>query len=153
MNPRDGAQTMNSGTVTAAQGNVSFRWFAQEVLSLDAGIRWVVLEEAGREPRWAWREPETGRLCTATTTCNADLVDPLMLMLAEGRDELYGHEAARNPHRLLFVVLAYADLVQIVARFGVNSHVSVATDCRADAHTLGMRLVNLLDRCASEPLQ
>jgi hypothetical protein len=143
---------MSSSTLGAANGKWTFRLLAQEVLSLDAGIRWIALEEAGREPRWAWRDPETGRLCTATTTGSANLVDPLLLMLAEGRDELYGHEAITNPHRLLFVVLAYTDLVQVVARFGLNSHVSVATDCRADVYTLGTRLADLLDRCASGPL-
>ena len=38
----------------------------------------MVLEEAGCEPRWAWRDPETGKLCLATTTNNAQLIDPLL---------------------------------------------------------------------------
>jgi hypothetical protein len=138
--------------VRAAKGKRNFGLLAQEVFSLDAAIQWVALEEAGREPRWAWRGPKTGSLCVGTTTYDAELVDPLLLMLAEGSDGSHGHDAITNPHRLLFVVLAYADLVQIVARFGPHAHVSVATDQSIDVNALGARLANLLDRSAQEPL-
>src|SRR2546430_81403 len=97
-----------SGTEKAA-----FAMFAQEVFELDTAIQWFALEKAGREPCCARRDTETGRVFAAATT--TELVDPFVLMLAEGRD---GLEEGRNHHRLLFVVLAYADLVQIVARFG-----------------------------------
>lgn len=57
-----------NGTLRAADGKGSFGLLAQEILSLGAAIQWVALEEAGREPRWAWRDPETVRLCAGTTT-------------------------------------------------------------------------------------
>jgi len=74
-------------------------------------------EKAGREPCCAWRDAETGP--------DAKLVDPFVLMLAEARDGLYGHEESRNPRGLLFVVLAYADFVEIVARFGPYDYAGV----------------------------
>jgi hypothetical protein len=116
---------------------VDFESLASTVFSFDAAIQWVALEEAGHEPRWARR----------TTACTPELVDPLLLMLAEGREDLYGEEAGRVPHRLLFVVLAYADFVQIVARFGADTRVSVAVAPGADAYVLGTRVAGLLDRC------
>jgi hypothetical protein len=54
-------------------------------------------------------------------------------VISMGQPVQRGREAITNPHRLLFVVLAYADLVQIVARFGAEAHVSVATDCVREA--------------------
>jgi len=122
---------------------IPFEALAQQVLSLDAGVEWVALEEAGREPRWAWRDPETGCLYAGTTTNDAQVVDPLLLMLAEGRDEV-----DVNPCPLLFVVLAYSDIVQIIVRLGTFAHVSVAVSPGIDAYVLGARLSNLLDRCA-----
>ena len=86
-----------SGTEKAA-----FAMFAQEVFELDTAIQWFALEKAGREPCCARRDTETGRVFVAATTPDTELVDPLVLMLAEGRD---GLEECRNHHRLLFVVL------------------------------------------------
>ncbi len=79
------------------------------------------------------------------TTPDTELVDPLVLMLA-GRDGLYGQEERGNPHRLLFVVLAYADFVEIVVRFGRYDHAGVAVNRHADVYTLGRKLTELLDR-------
>jgi hypothetical protein len=146
---------MSSGVndpLRAANGKKNFGLLAQEVFSLDDAIQWVALEEAGREPRWAWRDPETGSLLAGTTTCDAAPDDPLKLMLAKEGDDLYSHEASTNSHHLLFVVLAYADLVQIVARFGPAAQVSVATDRSVDMYTLGTRLANLLHRSVQVPL-
>jgi hypothetical protein len=64
--------------------------------------------------------------------------------VAEGRSDLYGDDGSTNSHRLRFVVLAYADLVQIVAPFGRNAYVSVAIGPEADAYALGTRLAALL---------
>ena len=125
----------------------AFAMFAQEVFELDTAIQWFVLEKAGREPCCARRDIKTGRVFTAVTT--TELVDPLVLMPAEGRD---GLAEGRNHHRLLFVVLAFADLVQIVARFGRYDHVGVAVDRHADAYTLGRKLTELLDRRANRNL-
>jgi len=57
---------------------------------------------------------------------------------------------SRNRHRLLFVVLAYADVVEIVARFGQYGHAGVAVNRHADVYTLGKRLIELLDRRTEE---
>jgi len=45
-----------------------------------------------------------------------------------------------NPHQ------AYADLVQIVARFGPEAHISVAIAAGTDACASGTRLIKLSDR-------
>src|SRR5260370_39858041 len=71
-------------------------------------------------------------------------------MLAEGRDGLHGEEESRSPHRLRFVVLAYADVVEIVARFGRYDHAGVAVNCHADGCMLGRKLVELLYRKTEE---
>ena len=123
---------------------MSFMTLVRGVFSLDPAIEWVALEEAGREPRWAWRDAGTGRLCTGKATNNAELVDPLLLMLAEGRNDLYDDETSANSHHLLFVILTYADLLQIVARFGLHAHISVAIPPGTDAYVLGTRLVEFL---------
>jgi len=60
----------------------AFALLAREVFALDTAIQWFALEKAGREPCCAWRDAETGP--------DAELVDPFVLMLAEGRDGLYG---------------------------------------------------------------
>jgi hypothetical protein len=143
------AKTMSANSsvnIMAARRKRDFRSLAQELLALDDAIKWIALEEAGCEPRWAWRDSETGRLCAGTTSYDAELVDPLLLMLAEGRENLYDHETGPELHHLLFVVLAYADLVQIVARFGPDAYVSVAADRRTDAYSLGTELTHLLNQ-------
>jgi len=134
-----------SGTDKAA-----FAVLAQEVLALDTAIHWFALENAGREPCCARRDAATGRVFAAPTTPDTELVDPLVLMLAEGRDGLHGQEKNRNPHRLRFVVLAYADVVEIVARFGRYDHAGVAVNRHADVYMLGRKLVELLDRKTEE---
>ena len=131
-----------SGTKKAA-----FALLAQEVFALDRAIQWFALEKAGREPWCARRDAGTITIFVAATTLdNTELVDPLVPMLAEVRDGLYGQEESGNPHRVLFVVLAYADFVEIVARFGRYDHVGVAVNRYADVYTLGRKLTELLDR-------
>src|SRR5260370_20408153 len=75
----------------------AFASLAREVFALDTAIQWFALQKAGQEPCCAWRAAETGP--------DAEPVDPFVLMLAEGRDGLYGEEDRRNPRGLLFVVL------------------------------------------------
>jgi hypothetical protein len=133
-------------------GKITFGALAQQVLSLDAAIEWVALEEAGREPHWAWRDPRTGSMRAGTTANSAQLVDPLLLMIAESSDDLYGGETAANPHRLLFVVLAYGDFAQIVARLGRDAHLSVAVSPGINAYVLGRKLTTLLNRCTQGPV-
>lgn len=128
----------------------AFASLAQEVFALDTAIHWFALENAGRGSCCARRDTETGAVFAAAPTPDTELVDPLVLMLAEGHDGLYGQEESRNPHRLLFVVLAYADVVQIVARFGRSGHAGVAVNRHADVYTLGRKLTELLDRRTEE---
>src|SRR5712692_8645099 len=134
-----------SGTEKAA-----FALLAQEVFALDTAIQWFALEKVGRGSCCARRDAETGTVFAAATTPDTELVDPLVLMLAEGRDGLYGQEESRNPHGLRFVVLAYADVVEIVARFGRSGHAGVAVNRQADVYTLGRKLTELLDRRTEE---
>jgi len=130
---------------------MTFGTLAQHVLSLDPAIEWVALEETGREARWAWRDTNSGAVCARSAKGNAQIVDPLLLMLAEGGGELDGEDLTANPHRVLFIVLAYAGLIQIVARLGPGAHVTVAASPGVDPYALGTNLVRLLDRCARPP--
>jgi hypothetical protein len=72
-------------------------------------------------------------------------------MLAEGRTDLYGDSVNPNVRHLLFVVLAYEDIVQIVARVGRDAHLSVAVDARVDAYELGTRVARFLARRSELP--
>ena len=134
---------------------VAFTSLAREVFALDMAIQWFVLENAGREPCYARRDGETGEVLAATRP-DCEIVDPLVLMLAEGRDGLYGREEGGNPHGLLFVVLVYQDWVEIVAQFGPYGRAGVGIDRNADACSLGTKLTELLDHttkesCCAEP--
>ena len=131
---------------------IRFGMLARHVLSLDSAIEWVALEEAGREPRWAWRDPESGEVCAGSAKGNAEVVDPLLFMLADGFDDLHGEGRLDNPHHLLFVVLAYADMVQIVGRLGRDARVSVTLAPRIDPYALGTKLASVLDRCTQPPV-
>ncbi len=129
-----------------SSGKMPFAMLVRQVLSLDSAIKWVGLEEAGRGPRWAWRDPESGEVRAGTTTDNALLVDPLTLMLAEYHEPRVGRASA-DSHRLRFIVLDYVDLIQIVARFGSHAHISVAIDPGTDGCELGTKLLQLLNQC------
>jgi len=129
---------------------MAFASLTQEVFALDTAIQWFAWEKAGREPCCARRDAATGRVFAAPATPDTELVDPLVLMLAEGRDGLYGQEESRNARGLRFVVLAYADFVEIVARFGQHDYAGVAVNRQADVYTLGMKLNELLDRKTKE---
>src|SRR5438067_8386208 len=128
----------------------AFALLGQEVFALDTAIQWFALENVGRGSCSARRDAETGTVLAASATPDTELVDPLVLMLAEGRDGLYGQEESRSPHRLRFVVLAYADVVEIVAWFGRSGHAGVAVNRHADVYTLGRKLTELLDRRTEE---
>jgi hypothetical protein len=143
---------MEKAMIEGAHGKQSFIVLAGQVFGMSPEIEWVVLEEAGCEPRWAWRDPETGKLCLATTTNNAQLIDPLLFMLAERSDGASEEETTANPHRLLFVVLAYADITQLVARMGADAHISVGVLSPIDAHCLGTKLASLLDTYVHRPV-
>jgi len=119
----------------------AFRRIVKEVLALDRRIRWVAFEEAGQPPRWVWRNPADGRLSVGAGGCGDELFDPLILVLAEGREEIYGHGSTSRPLR--FLILVYRDLVQIATRCGPDSHISVGMDPGADASGLAEKLANL----------
>ena len=131
-------------------GKAAFDLLVQEVFALDTAIQWFALENVGRGSYSARRDAETGTVFAAATTPDTELVDPLVLMLAEDRDGLHGQQKSRNHNRLRFVVLAYADGIEIVARFGRYGHAGVAVDRHADVYTLGRKLTELLDRSTEE---
>ena len=126
-------------------GKMPFGMLARQVLALDAAVEWVALEEPGREPRWAWRDRENGSIRAGTTTKSAQVVDPLLLLVAGGCDEPDDALPIINPHRLLFVIVAYADIAQIVARLGADAYISVAVSPSVDAHVLARKLISLLE--------
>ena len=127
---------------------ITFGTLAQHIVSLDSGIEWVALEEPGREPRWAWRDSTSGNLCAGSATANAQVADPLLFMLAEGWSGLHEEEINANPHPLQFIVLAYAEIVQIIARLRPSAHVTVAVSPGVDPYALGTKLISLLEHCA-----
>jgi hypothetical protein len=140
-----------NNTFRVGLGKGAFGLLMREIFALDSAVHWIALEQAGREPRWAWRDSNTGQLYAGASANNAELLDPLLLMLAEGHVELDSRRATANPHHLRFVVLAYEDSSQIVARFGSDAHISVAVDVHADAYVFGARLTGLLNRPAHGP--
>ena len=129
-----------------AQSNWSFEALARSVLSLDAAIEWIALEQAGRELRWGWRETSSGTVRTAVASADLPAVDPLLLLIAEGGDRPAG-TIGRSPG-LLFVLVVYADITEIVARWGADAYVTVAVGTAVDAHALGRKLTNLLSPSA-----
>ncbi len=130
-----------------AQPRLTFGTLAQHVLSLDSSIEWVALEEAGREPRWAWRDAQSGSLCAGSAVGNSHIADPLLFLLAEG-----GGDLADDEHRVRFIVLAYDDIVQIVARLRPSAHITLAASPGIDPYALGTKLTSLLEDCASPVL-
>lgn len=116
--------TVNKNDVASVQ--TAFERLAREILSLDPGIRWVAMEQAGQEPRWAWLDPDSGRLHVGST--NGGPGDKQMIMPDQAGYNLGGSQANATVHRLLFVVLAYAEVMEIVARLGPDSHISIAAD-------------------------
>jgi hypothetical protein len=93
-----------------AQARWSFDALAKDVLSLDAAIEWIALEQAGREMRWGWRDTSSGKVRTAVASPDLPAVDPLLLLIAEGGDRPAGTIGSR----LLLVLVAYGDRTQIV---------------------------------------
>ena len=121
---------------------IAFGTLVQHVLSLDSSIEWVALEEAGREPRCAWRDAKSGAM-RAGSTGNTHVADPLLFWLVEG-----GGDLADEQHPVRFIVLAYDDVVQIVARLRPSAHMTVAASPGIDPYALGTKLTSLLDDCA-----
>ena len=57
-----------------------------------------------------------------------------------------GDGGGADLHHLLFIVLHFVGLVQIVARFGRYAHVGVAIGPGTDACLLGTKLIKLLNQ-------
>jgi hypothetical protein len=133
---------------TAFRSEQAFQTLVRHVFSLDRKIRWLAVEEAAQAPKWAWREDDG--VYHATTCQPAELVDPLLFLIADAGCE--GPSASSSePHPLLFAVLAYRDLVQVVARYAPGSHITVAADPDVDAYHLGRMLSQFLARYMPAP--
>ena len=68
-----------------------------------------------------------------------------MLMLAEGPEAMTGEGGSADSHQLLFIVLHFVSLVQIVARFGRYVHIGVAIAHGTDPCVVGTKLIKLLN--------
>ena len=128
----------------STNGVTRFGVLAREVFSWDAAIRWIALDDPGRGLQLEWRGPDT-RLAAAATTPEALTIAPLLLMLAENREDIYSGGNSEGPRDLRFVVLAYRDRVQVVTEFGRYSHINIGVSPAADAYRVGIRLAGLLD--------
>jgi len=98
--------------------------------------------ERSRDRETAWRHD--------VQSCA--LIDPLLFMVADDYDCASGAAATLSPRRLRFVILAYTDMVQIVARFGADSHASIAISPGLDTYMLGTKLVKVLERWTRMPV-
>ena len=125
-------------------GVTRFGVLAREVFSWDAAVRWIALDDPGRRPQLEWRDPDT-RLSATATTPEELTIDPLLLMLAENRQDIHSGGNSAGPRDLRFVVLAYRDRAQVVTRFGRHGYVNIGVNTAADAYRVGTRLAGLLD--------
>jgi hypothetical protein len=130
--------------MTNTNGVTRFGVLAREVFSWDAAIRWIALDDPGGRRRFEWRDPDS-RLGAVVTTPEVLTVDPLLLMLAENRGDIYCGGNSADPRDLWFVVLAYRDRAQIVTRFGRYGQINIGVSPAADAYRVGTRLAGLLD--------
>jgi hypothetical protein len=122
-----------------------FGVLAREVLSWDAAIRWIALDEPGSHSLLRRRAPDTEVGAPAATAGYALRVDPLLLMLAANRRHIDDSSDRADPQRLRFVVLAYGDRAQIVAKFGRYGQVNIGIGLDGNAYRVGTRLAGLLD--------
>lgn len=143
--------TEDLGSGVRCSQRIAFGTLAQQVFSLDSAIEWVALEEPGRRPRWAWRDPRNGDIRGGTVSCDGQVVDPLLFLLAD-QPGSSGHETVDNRLRVRFIVLAYADMMQVIARLWASAHVVVALSPGINPYPLGTKLVNLLDHSAHREL-
>lgn len=135
----------------AVSGKTSFAILARRIFSLNPTIQLVVLNEVGSDECWAWRNPVTGEVCSHAAANTADAVDPLAFILSEDANGVAAQQSI-DPYRLLFVVLAYDDILQILVRLGGTANLSVAVPPGTDAYALGRQIVRLIDSCAPGPV-
>ena len=127
----------------STNGEMRFGALAREVFSWDAAIRWIALDDFGRQ-QVEWRDPDT-EVAAATTPGHPLTVDPLLLMLAENRHHIYNSSDRADPPHLRFVVLAYRDRAQIVTKFGRYGQLNIGIGLAGNAYQVGTRLAGLLD--------
>ena len=125
-------------------GEMRFGVLAREVFSWDVAIRWIALDDRGRQ-QLKWRDPDTEVAAAATTPRHIFTVDPLLLMLAESRHDIYNRADTADPQHLRFVVLAYGDRAQIVAKFGRYGQLNIGIGLAGNAYQVGTRLAGLLE--------
>jgi hypothetical protein len=121
-----------------------FLVLAREVFSWDPAIRWIALDEPGRQ-QLEWRDPDTEAAEAASTLGHPLRVDPLLLMLAESRHDMYHRSGGAAAQHLRFVVLAYGDRAQIVTKFGRYGQLNIGIGSAGDAYQVGAWLAELLD--------
>lgn len=126
-------------------GKILFGALVREVFSWDAAIRWIALDDRGRQ-QLEWRDPNAEVAAAATTPGHPLTVDPLLLMLAESRHDIYDSGDRANPQHLRFVVLAYRDHAQIVTKFGRYGQLNIGIGLAGNPYQVGTRLAGLLDR-------
>ena len=131
---------------------ISFGRLARHVLSLDSAIQWVALEQGGHPPRKAWRDSETGDLCVGSAAAEVRVADPSLFMFAEGADGMRTPGITGNPHRVIFIIVAFADIAQIIARLWPGAYVTVAVSSTVNPYALGKQLMRLLDGCSRQPV-
>lgn len=124
--PRTGLQQGGQRRPTSA-----FWQVVEAILSLDRAIRWVAWEETGQPPRWVWRDPGKGNLQRGTGSWNDELLDPLIPVLAERRNDIYGMET--DSPQVRFIIIAYRNLVQVAVPCGPHSHLTFGVEPGADA--------------------
>ena len=139
----------SEGVMRNVNGELRFGALAREVFSWDAAIGWIALDNPGRRPLLEWRDPEAA---AAATPAQPVAVDPLLLMLAGSRDDIYQRAGSTDPHRLRFVVLAYCNRSQIVMRFGRYGQINIGVGLSCDAYQVGLRLTRLLDSIQHSPV-
>ena len=98
-------------------GEMRFGVLAREVFSWDAAIRWIALDDRGRQ-QLEWRDPNAEVAAAATTPGHPLTVDPLLLMLAGDRHDIYYSGDRADPH---------------------TSDCRLATGIRANRHKIGVR--------------
>lgn len=127
-----------------ANGEMQFRILAREVFSWDPAIRWIALDDGGRQ-QLEWRDPDPEAAEAATTPGHPLTVDPLLLMLAQSRHDMYHSSDRADAQHLRFVVLAYGDRAQIVTKFGRYGQLNIGIGLAGNAYRVGAWLAELLD--------
>ena len=128
----------------SAKGETQFGILARQAFSWDPAIRWIALDDGGRQ-QLEWRDSDTAAAEAATTLEHPLRDDPLLLTLAESRHDMYHSRDGADAQHLRFVVLAYGDRAQIVTKFGRYGQLNIGIGLAGDAYQVGTWLAELLD--------